>query len=66
MSTTAWKKQEKHDFEHVRLPVVLVVVDGERGNILDVRVEPPQFVTAMLALWGRRNGTASQDQEVGE
>ena len=65
MSTTVWTQGEQ-DLRNMPLPVILVVVDGESGNVLDVRVEQPQFITAMLALWGRRNGTASQDQEVGE
>lgn len=52
--------------DDVRLPVVLVVMDARSGEILDVRVEQPQYVTAMLALQGRKNGkNREKSQEKG-
>ena len=52
------------------MPVVLVMVDGRTNEILDVRVEQPQFVTALLALKRHKDGNhkdgnhgSSQEEE---
>ena len=45
------------------MPVVLVMVDGRTNEILDVRVEQPQFVTALLALKRHKDGNHGSSQE---